>query len=298
MTSDLKISITPGPTKQEAIVPIVQPVDICLCLDPHGSGKCKPGTTDDPDVFTKRASEDKQEETTESVATTETGGSADNSVSGSENEDESSADSPHIELERSLQSFRTPSAGRHKRAHAVRLSGANLGIVLAEYQDLFSDFDPRPWATADLSRDFIRECYSRIAKLAQDDYELRLLIPRSQQDVKQETTILKRVSQHFADRYVMLMQKTRVAFRFAILWCFVGLTLMFLSAMAYDSFAEYSGMQYHLVSVILDPAGWFLVWSGLDKIYESYKSRNRVKKARKMTQLSISFLPYGSTEAE
>jgi hypothetical protein len=208
---------------------------------------------------------------------------------------------PEIELIQQLKffKFRTPtrSSLTRKRAHIVRLQEGNVGIILAEYQDVFSDFDPRPHTHADLSKDFLRECQSRILKLQQDDYDLRLLIPTRQQDVKQEETIIKRVTQYFADRYVLMVQKHASQVKYALFWLFCGLLLMFISAISSEAVSEKTGVEYALISVMLDPAGWFLCWSGLDKCYESYKhSRTRVAKARKFAELNVTFLPYGPVE--
>ena len=73
------------------------------------------------------------------------------------------------------------------------LKQGNISLILDGYEDLFSDFDPRPYSKRTLSDDFILECKKAVRenKVELQNYELRLLVPKHKRKTNDETIIRK-----------------------------------------------------------------------------------------------------------
>ena len=71
------------------------------------------------------------------------------------------------------------------------LKQGNISLILDGYEDLFSDFDPRPYSKRTLSDDFIFECKKAVRenKVEFHNLELRLLIPKYKRKTNEEVII-------------------------------------------------------------------------------------------------------------
>jgi hypothetical protein len=74
----------------------------------------------------------------------------------------------------------------------------------------------------------------------------------------------------------------------------IGMALLLIATyMAYEAFP---GFLATAVTVVLQPAGWFLVWNGLDNIFfESRLLKNERSFLRKMQDCRIQFLSLTTT---
>src|SRR3989344_4144937 len=80
------------------------------------------------------------------------------------------------------------------------LKERNISLILNDYNDIFSDFDPRPFASRALSDDFLVEC-KKAARDKEGSIELRLLVPKKKRDQKSEYEIKKRLREHFEKHF-------------------------------------------------------------------------------------------------
>lgn len=144
----------------------------------------------------------------------------------------------------------------------------HITLILNSYNDLFSSFDPRPYIHRSLSDDFLIEC-----KHASTDknpgFELRLLIPHSQRDLSDESKIKKRLKAHFFKHYLEKSQEQKSIKKEGVTWFILGSIL----ALAATLFIGKNDFLSHLLLVLLEPAGWFTLWSGLDKIFITSKEK-------------------------
>lgn len=53
----------------------------------------------------------------------------------------------------------------------------NISLILDSYDDIFSDFDPRPFSEKALSDDFLVECKRAARDKDRSVVELKLLVP-------------------------------------------------------------------------------------------------------------------------
>lgn len=144
-----------------------------------------------------------------------------------------------------------------------------INIWIDGYDDLFSDFDSRSYAERTLSDDFIAE----VRKVCQEDHEsiseLKLQLPGSARLAADEDIIAKRIHMHIRkNNHHYSRQQEKIRKR-AILFLLVGFFLM-ISA-SYISITRHQLLLFNILFIIIEPAGWFLVWTGFDLLFFSAK---------------------------
>lgn len=166
------------------------------------------------------------------------------------------------------------------------LKEGNISLILDGYNDLFSDFDPRGYSERALSDDFLHEC-RRAVRDKEEIFELRLLIPAKSRVIKNEFKIRQRIKMHFYKHFNQKQKEISGIKSLGIKWFFIGTLLMLLGAFI----QRFSGFFIDLLTVIIEPAGWFSFWEGLGKIFiESKEKSPELTFYRKMANASIKFL--------
>lgn len=139
-----------------------------------------------------------------------------------------------------------------------------ISIWVDNYDDIFSDFDPRDFSERNISDDFLSE----VKKVSREsDYqvgELKLLIPEKERKNENETIIIKRLHTHFRKNFSLFSYQLRSQNKKGILLAVTGMAMMI--AASYISSLRTDNFLMHSLLVMLEPAGWFLVWTGLDQL--------------------------------
>src|SRR3989338_1417499 len=78
------------------------------------------------------------------------------------------------------------------------LQMSEISLWLDNYDDIFSDFDPRPYSLRSLSDDFLFEAKKASRDKDANRLELRFLISQEHRDSKVEATVKKRLRDHFS----------------------------------------------------------------------------------------------------
>jgi hypothetical protein len=170
------------------------------------------------------------------------------------------------------------------------LSRAEISIWLDDYDDIFSDFDPRHYSHRALSDDFLLES----KKAARDKHgalELHFLIPKKKKNAEHEIIIKKRLRDHFNKHALLLEKDIKEIKKKGFLMAFSGILMImiaaFLLSLRSDSFLV------HFMIALLEPAGWFTAWTGLDEIYYTTRSkRPDFEFYKKMEKAEIQFTAY------
>jgi hypothetical protein len=84
-----------------------------------------------------------------------------------------------------------------------------VSLWLDTYEDIFSDFDPHPYAQRALSEDFLAEARRAVRDRRDEVPELRFLVPTHIRNLEDETTIRKRLRDHFRRHADRLAQERR-----------------------------------------------------------------------------------------
>ncbi len=171
-----------------------------------------------------------------------------------------------------------------------KMRQGNISLILDTYNDIFSDFDPRSYSERALSDDFLVECKRATRnKDLEMGFELRLLIPKSRRDLNDELKIKQRLRLHFHKHFKEKHEEIRSIKREGISWVAIGLIFIFLATIIY----AYKGFLFNLLFVVLEPAGWFTLWSGLDKIFINSKEKKpELDFYKKMANAKIVFISY------
>lgn len=165
----------------------------------------------------------------------------------------------------------------------------NVSLILDSYNDIFSDFDPRHFNERALSDDFLLEC-KRAARDKEIGFELRLLTPRTKRNMNEEILIKKRIKNHFQKHYFEKVKEIKKTQLQGIIWFMLGALLSLVVAFIST---QQKNFLLNLTFVILEPASWFIIWSGLDKIFLDPESKKpEIKFYKKMMSADIHFTSY------
>ncbi|MEK6850597.1 MAG: hypothetical protein AABX85_03405 [Nanoarchaeota archaeon] len=173
------------------------------------------------------------------------------------------------------------------------LSKAEISILLDNYDDIFSDFDPRPFTHRSLSDDFLIEAKKAVksAESGRDTFDLSFMIPKNQRNLEHEILIKRRLREHFR-RHSLIIQEEINDVKIRGMSMLIAGVLMILIA-TYLLSIEIKNYLVYVLIAILEPGGWFTGWTGLDEIYYTTKQkRPDLEFYQKMTRCEISFHPY------
>jgi hypothetical protein len=168
------------------------------------------------------------------------------------------------------------------------LAMSEIGLWIDNYDDIFSDFDPRPYSLRSLSDDFLNEARKASRDKGTGKLELRILIDEKMRNLREEANIKKRLKDHFMKHADLLKKELKKDLTRALLMGVFGILLIFIATiMPEETYVQ------KLLFVLLEPTGWFMTWFALDNIFYS----NRQKKEEsgfyhKMSRCEIIFSSY------
>jgi hypothetical protein len=171
------------------------------------------------------------------------------------------------------------------------LSKAELSIWLDDYDDVFSDFDSRPLTERSLSDDFLVEMRKMVREKPTGNIELKLLVPTAKRKKEVEAMVIKNLHTHFRHAAVGIKTEITKTRRQGILLTMLGFVLMIVTA--YIVSVASNSFFMKALQIVLEPSGWFMVWTGMDNIF--YNRRRRKPNLvffLKMLNADIVFLPY------
>lgn len=171
------------------------------------------------------------------------------------------------------------------------LDQAEISLILDTYDDIFSDFDPRPFSQRSLSDDFLFEAKRR-SKNDTNGLELKFLMPHDKRDLSAETIIKKRLKEHFKKHHLEQEQSRKKIRNKGLGFCFGGVILMLIATFILFKYPD-SSMITHFLVVLLEPAGWFLFWEGLNLIvFHSKEKSPDLEFYSNMDKSSVNFVSY------
>jgi len=166
-----------------------------------------------------------------------------------------------------------------------------ITIMLDNYDDIFSDFDPRPYPGRELSEDFLKEIQRRYLEDRKGRFEVHFTIPAAERDMKEEALIKKRLREHFA---VMVKRENHTIGRITqrgYAYILIGFLVLLLNVIAYYELEE-SNPLYQVISIMLVPAGWYGMFTGIGKVidepYDAADRRNQHEKFEKANYVFMS----------
>ena len=166
----------------------------------------------------------------------------------------------------------------------------NISLIIDTYNDIFSDFDPRPFNERALSDDFLLECRRATLDKAEHGLEIILSVPKIIRNSVDESKIKQRMREHFHNHYLKKEKEMKSTKKEGSCWVLFGAALL-------------AGILYGLVNTensilnafftILEVPSWFLMWEGMNKILiESRKNEPEFRFYHKMANSQIIFKGY------
>lgn len=168
----------------------------------------------------------------------------------------------------------------------------NISLQLDDYDEIFSDFDPRPHSEKALSVDFLEEAKRASIDKPTGQLELRLLIPEKLRDHGIESVIKKRLKSHFEKHAKEMDAEKRRVVRRGTTFVLSGILIMFITAVILYEYPV-PNLAVNFLIVLFEPAGWFLFWEGLDIVlFESKEVLPELEFNKKMAKAYINFQSY------
>ncbi len=168
----------------------------------------------------------------------------------------------------------------------------NISLKLTDYEEIFSVFDPRPHAERALSVDFLEEAKRASVDKPNGQIEMRLLVPRKHRDLNEESTIKRRLRDHFKKHSGVLRKKHADIVRRGLKFFAAGVIIMFLTALILYFF-DANDLPVNFLLILFEPAGWFLFWEGLDMVlFEARRNEPELEFNEKLANAHINFQPY------
>lgn len=169
---------------------------------------------------------------------------------------------------------------------------SEISLWIDNYDDLFSDFDPRPYSQRAISEDLLVEAQRASRDLASGKGQLKFLVPTAQRNNYQENVIKKRLKDHFKKHFDNARKGIKRITKQGASFAAVGAVLMFIATLILFEYAEGSLVATFLV-VFLEPAGWYFFWEGLNLIiFETKKLKPNLEFYEKMSKCEITFTSY------
>jgi hypothetical protein len=165
-----------------------------------------------------------------------------------------------------------------------------ITIMLDTYEDIFSDFDPRPFAQRALSEDFLKEVSRRYLEDRRGRFEVHFTMPSSDRDLREEALIKKRLREHFSFMAGREDETVRKIKGRGALYISLGILVLLAEAYLFFVFKEES-LLYHLLSILLVPAGWYGMFTGIGKLLdEPYDAAEKKKIYEKFERANYIFI--------
>jgi len=167
---------------------------------------------------------------------------------------------------------------------------SEISIILDTYDDIFSDFDPRPYDTRSLSDDFLLEV-KKAARQKGSKIELKVMMPESLRKHEQESIIKKRIKAHYRSAAEQLRKEILKIQQKGGLFVLVGVVILTLAVVLMS--AVPAGFSQTFLLFLLEPAGWFTIWNGFEYLFIQPTSRYDEREFHaKMSNSDISFVSY------
>lgn len=155
--------------------------------------------------------------------------------------------------------------------HTLPVEIPEIVLRLEHYNDIFSDFDIRPYSKRALSIDFLDEIKRATSDKENGAVELIFHVPEKDRDEGMETTIRGRLVEHFKRHHHLLAEEKKRITKLGIWMVAMGVVCMV--AATFVVFEDPSrNLLLSFLVVFLEPAAWFLLWEGMDQIIFNSKS--------------------------
>jgi hypothetical protein len=183
-----------------------------------------------------------------------------------------------------------PRSALPKKHQKLLSHSSRVGLAIEGYDDLFSDFDPRPYHERELSEDFLTELRRFFYHKSPESLDIVLLIPASRRRARDEKLIKKRLHIYFQKKF----RSTQDGLKNVMLWNALRVVLAMSIMIVTGILAVHAGqiIWRNILKVMLEPASWWLFWTSIDNLMEARKKvRDELRYFQRLAECKIVFLP-------
>lgn len=163
-----------------------------------------------------------------------------------------------------------------------------LSIWLDTYDDIYSDFDSRIYTKRRISEDFLEELHMALKYRNDHPSTLILLLPAVERNNTVENEIASSFKEQMRNRYYILLGKTRNTLLKGVLLLLSGLLLI--GIVTFFSLKTNINYLSLLLRIALEPASWFMLWTGLDLlIFDFRKIKKESSFYNEISSMAIHF---------
>jgi hypothetical protein len=144
-----------------------------------------------------------------------------------------------------------------------------ISLRLDQYDDIFSDFDMRPYSERALSSDFLDEIRRASSDKSDGAIELMLYVRQTDRNPTVEPVITERLMAHFKRHHLLEKKKKKSILTKGFSMVLLGVLCMIVAThvLLQDSHESAS-----ILAMFLEPVALFLLWEGMDQIIFTSKS--------------------------
>lgn len=146
-----------------------------------------------------------------------------------------------------------------------------ISLRLELFDDIYSDFDIRPYSKRSLSTDFLNEIKRATLDKNNGGIKLVLYAPEKERNESLENTIRERLTEHFEKHHKLLIKEKWQVLRLGIGMMFLGIISM-IAATLIVAKDPTDNLYMSFMVVFLEPAAWFLLWEGMDQVIFTSKN--------------------------
>jgi hypothetical protein len=157
---------------------------------------------------------------------------------------------------------------------------SDIKLWLDSYDDIYSDFDSRHYLKRRISEDFLYELRNELAYIKTSVNHIILLLPQSKRNTISEEIIAKGLSDYFKTQYAFHKKKCANKLKQGVLLFIIGFIIMLLNSLFSFNYKETFLIIF--LRILLEPAGWFLLWAAFDFLYYDFA---KIKTVRNSFQL-------------
>jgi hypothetical protein len=171
-----------------------------------------------------------------------------------------------------------------------------ISIWIDKYDDVFSDFDSRPFAERSLSDDFLREVQKMTSNKSASKMRLKFNVLGDERNEESEAIIITNLNAHFRNIAEELRAEQRQILKKGYTLLGIGFVII-LMIFYLTTLAEHNAY-LHGIILMMEPVAWFTAWTGLDNVFQnSRKSKSALDFNSRMAFAEMAFSPFGNEES-
>ncbi len=164
----------------------------------------------------------------------------------------------------------------------------DIKLWLDSYDDIYSDFDSRHYLKRRISEDFLYELRNELTFTKTEINHIILLLPQNKRNAVSEEIVAKGLSNYFKTQYKFHKKECAHKLNEGILLFVVGLVIMLVNS--FFSFAYKESFLIIFLRILLEPAGWFLLWAAFDFLYYDFAKLKTVRNSfQLLSNVEITF---------